>query len=100
MSWNIKVTEVTPIDKANSIRVRFEVTNSDIADLRYVDETIFPASTSYDEMKATIVGMTKDFIKRFNEVLKVKAQMENNTFTGVVNDDGSVTLTDQDGNVY
>ena len=100
MSWNIKVTEVTPIDKANSIRVRFEVTNSDIPDLRYVDETMFPASTSYDEMKTTIVGMTKDFIKRFNEVLKVKAQMENNTFTGVVNEDGSVTLTDQDGNVY
>ena len=100
MSWNIKVTEVTLLDNANTIRVRFEVTNSDIPDLRYVDETMFPASASYDEIKATIVRVTKNFIKRSTEVLKVKAQVENNTFTGVVNEDGSVTLTDQDGNVY
>jgi len=100
MAWNIRVTEVTPINKATTLRVRFEVTNPDIPDLRYVDETMFPASTSYDEMRNTIVSITKDFIKRFNEVLKAKAQMEGNTFTGVINEDGSVTLTDQNGNVY
>lgn len=100
MAWNIRVTEVTPIDKARTIRVRFEVTNSDIPDLLHADEAMFPASTDYAEMQATIVNMTKDFIKRFNEVTKAKAQMEGNTFTGVINEDGSVTLTDQNGNVY
>ena len=100
MSWKIKVTEVTPIDRVTSIRVRYQVTNDNIPDLQNVDETMFSASTSYEEMKNAIVERTKEFIKRYEEAVKVKLQLEGNTFTGVVNEDGSVTLTDQDGNVY
>lgn len=100
MAWKIKVVEATPIDNVTTIRVRYEVTNDELPDLRFFWEHLFPASTSFDVMQQEVVNTTKDFIKRFEESVKVKQRLEGNTFTGAVKEDGTVELIDPQGTVY